>query len=86
VRIQAAALIDKHFPDWKCQPEDISPATGSWRTNWKLDVYRWEMRVYDGRFTHVVGCWQTLTEFVRLAAKFGIGVNLKDDEIWANEK
>lgn len=43
------------------------------------------MRVYDGRFTHVVGCWQTLTEFVRLAAKFGIGVNLKDDEIWANE-
>jgi hypothetical protein len=88
-RIRAANLIDKHFPDWKCQPEDISPATGAWRTNWRLDVYRWELyasKASDANFPVVLGCWQTLTDFVRFGRKNGIKVDLKNLEISANEK
>jgi hypothetical protein len=85
-RIRAANLIDKHFPDWKCQPEDISPAQGQNRSNWLMDVYRWELRVYQGKFVHLLGCWQTLTKFVQLAAKYGMQVDWKDREIHANEK
>jgi hypothetical protein len=79
-------LIDKHFPDWKTQPEDISPATGAWRTNWRLDVYRWELYASNGKFPVVLGCWQRLTDFVRFGKKYGIKVDMQNLEISANER
>jgi hypothetical protein len=88
-RIRAAALIDKHFPGWKCQAEDITPATGAWRTDWRLDVYRWELyasKAIDGKFPVVLGCWQTLTEFVRFGSKYGIHIDMQKLEISANSK
>lgn len=72
LRIRAAALLNKHFPHWEVRPEDIQPATGRWRTDWRLDVYRWELYSQTKTGQPVVcGCWETLTEFVREATKYG---------------
>jgi hypothetical protein len=52
-----------------------------------MDVYRWEL--FAAKKTGgpvVLGCWQTLTDFVRLAAKHGIGLDTRDLEIYANEQ
>jgi hypothetical protein len=52
-------------------------------------VYRWELyasKASDGNFPVVLGCWQTLTDFVRFGTKNGIKVDLKNLEISANEK
>lgn len=85
LRIKAAEILRKQFPEWDVQPEDISPATGSYRSDWRQDVYRWELftRTHDGNPV-VCGSWDTLTRFVALAAKFGCSCN-KDSEIYANE-
>lgn len=86
LRIRAAAILAANFPEWDVQPEDISPATGRHRTDWRQDVYRWELfarlKRQDGRPNHpvVCGCWETLTEFVRRAVKEGCHVN-SDREI-----
>lgn len=78
LRIRAAAILRANFPEWDVRPEDISPATGAWRTDRRLDVYRWELftrmakRGTGGQEIPVVaGCWDTLTRFVALAAKYG---------------
>ena len=79
-------MIRKHCPNWIVNPEDIFCATGRNRSDWRMDVFRWELFASD-RLQHpvVLGCWQTLTKFVRLAAKHGITVNMRDREIAANE-
>jgi hypothetical protein len=79
LRVRVAAILAAHFPEWHVEPGDIRPATGRWRTDWKLDVYRWELyacrRHPDGtpnrNMPVVAGCWETLTEFARLAGKYG---------------
>ena len=43
LRIRAAKILNANFPEWDVQPEDIKPATGRWRTDWRMDVYRWEL-------------------------------------------
>ena len=92
LRERAAKILNDNFPDWDVRPEDIRPATGSWRTDWRSDVYRWELfsrlkrkNSYDGSDLPVVcGCWETLTEFVREASKTGCHVN-PDREIYAGK-
>lgn len=86
LRIKAADILNRQFPNWDVRPEDISPATGRWRTDWRLDVYRWELTTFDraAKMPVVCGCWDTLTRFVKLASKYGCSIN-KDNEIFANE-
>jgi hypothetical protein len=86
-RIRAAALISKHFPEWIVAPEDIKPATGRNRSDWRMDVFRWELFAYERPgLPLVLGSMQTLTEFVRLAAKYGIHVDWLGREIYAKRK
>jgi hypothetical protein len=72
LRIRAAKILSENFPEWDVQPEDIRPATGSWRTCPYHDVYRWELYTRTKTGMPVVcGCWSTLTLFVKLASKYG---------------
>ena len=61
---------------------EINVTTGYWRSQ---DVYRWDVAGKIGGIPHSYGCWQTLTEFVRLAKKFGVGFDTKYGEVWAYE-
>lgn len=84
LRIKAAKILSAGL-GWEVDPSDIRPATGRWRTDWRLDVYRWELFSYiDGNTNRpfAAGCWESLTEFVRLAAKNGFTV--EDREISPN--
>lgn len=79
LRIRAAAILSANL-GYPVQPEDISPATGSWRTDWRLDVYRWELYTRTASGLPVVaGCWMTLTQFVPAAARDGCHID--DGEI-----
>lgn len=92
VRIAAAKIINAAIPDVHVDPEDISPATGSYRTDWRQDVVRWEVfgksRDSDGTVTSVpwVGqSWQRLTEFVKNAKAGGkVNVDMGGD-IWCEK-
>lgn len=91
-RRRAADILNKNFPDWDVRPEDIQPATGRWRTDWRLDVYRWELfsrlkqrNSYDGSELPVVcGSYERLKDFVKMATKYGCHVN-DDREIYSSE-
>lgn len=85
LRIRAAAILSAAFPEWDVRPEDIVPASGSYRTCIYHDVYRWELFTQTKTGLPVVcGSWETLTEFVRSAAKHGCHAN-KDSEIYSNK-
>jgi hypothetical protein len=73
LRMRAAEILNAYFPAWEVRPEDIRPATGRWRSDVRCDVYRWELYARHRQFNYpiVVGCWETLTLFCRLAAKYG---------------
>ena len=80
VRIAAAKILSESL-GFKVEPEEIHPQSGAWRTDDRLDVYRWEL------FTHsspgmpfVAGCWERLTEFVLNSKKSG-GCHYHDGEI-----
>lgn len=79
LRVAAAKLLTKYL-DLDCRPEDISPATGAWRTDWRQDVYRWEVftRTKTG-IPFVMGCWWTLTDFVKQSKD---GCHVHADEIY----
>lgn len=80
VRIQAAEILSASL-GYPVAPEDIHPATGAWRTDWRLDVYRWELYTKTATGMPVVaGCWDSLTVFVRESKKLG-GCHLKDGEV-----
>lgn len=77
LRTRAAKILNKNFPEWDVRPEDIKPATGRWRTDWRMDVYRWELFTRhrgNPNMPVVCGCWDTLTKFVKEAAKNGCHV------------
>lgn len=88
VRIAAAAILNDAFPKIAVEPEDIQPATGRYRTDWRQDVVRWELFccMRDARRVPFVGqSWQRLTEFVR-NAKSGGKVTMSDDgDIWCEK-
>ena len=65
------------------EPDCLRPAKGFWRTA-MADVFSWEVHLKIDGFVKCCGCWQTMTQFVKLAGKYGFTVD--DDEIWANQK
>lgn len=80
-RIAAAEILSKSLGE-KVYPDDIQPATGSYRTCSYHDVYRWEL---FGR-GFIAGCWETLTEFVRRSRELG-GCHInRDGEIYPGPK
>jgi len=83
LRIAAAKILSEGFGFEVC-PEDIKPATGRPRSDWRQDIYRWELFANNGRLPVVCASWVTLTEFVKKAKKAGFHVN-GDNEIYPNE-
>ena len=80
-RIATAAILSESLGE-DIRPEDIQPATGSYRTCDYHDVYRWEL---FGR-GFIAGCWDTLTDFVRRSRELG-GCHInRDNEIHPGPK
>jgi hypothetical protein len=75
-RIAAAKILSRGL-GLQIDPEDIAPATGSYRTCQYHDVFRWELHRVD----MWAGCWETLTNFVKQSRRLG-GCHIKDGEIW----
>jgi hypothetical protein len=44
---------------------NLWPAQGAWRTNKRLDVYRWEGSGEKGGRRHMFSSWHSMTEIVR---------------------
>jgi hypothetical protein len=78
LRHAVAEILSDHFQQY-IDPTYVRPATGWYRTSPDADVYRWELSM-PGRW---LGCWDTMTEFVRDAKKYGIEV--RNGEIYAHE-
>jgi hypothetical protein len=51
-----------------CEWDDLRPAKGAWRSNWRLDTYRWELYCTKDGQPFVAGCWWTMTECVKAGA------------------
>lgn len=84
VRIQAAEILTRGL-GFTVQPEDIVLPTGAWRTDWRLDVYRWELFTKNERgLPLIAGCWWTLTEFCKLSKTDGFHIH--DDEIYPGKE
>lgn len=88
LRERAAEILSTTFPDWDITAEDIYPVTGFWK---RVDVYRWEAyfhlkKVYSNgnRIPMSIGCWENLTEFVKLASKYGCEFDSKCTEVSPN--
>ena len=76
VRIEAAKLLAAGL-GFDVNPENITPVTGFWKS---VDCHRWELFVVrEGKHPFFVGCWESLTEFVRYAK--AIGFHVKNKEI-----
>lgn len=88
LRHDAARLLSKHLGYW-VDATAVRPAKGYWRSSPYVDVYRWEIILHkpdqSPSLKHPLGCWETLTEFVRNGKKYGIGIDWEDGTIWANE-
>jgi len=74
IRIAAAKILSKNL-GFAVYPEQISPATGRNRSDWRMDVYRWELFTHNGRLPVVVGSWDRLTDFVRRAKLEGCHID-----------
>lgn len=84
-RIAAAKLITQ-YTDLDVKPEDIQPATGRCRTDWRQDIYRWEIFTKTKLGCNWVGAsWQRLTEFVRETRKSGCCHYNNDCEIYSGK-
>lgn len=70
VRIAAAKILSENL-GFEVRPEHIQPASGRARTDWRLDLYRWEIFTYDNGVPVVAGCWERLTDFVKVAKSRG---------------
>lgn len=80
---KTAAKVLQLLEDAGYSPDGLAPATGYWRHNHQ-DVMRWEVTLVINGYRYCCGSWETMTEFVRKASKYGFHVS-KDHEIWANE-
>lgn len=65
--VEAFAAIGKEA---RCDPTELRPAQGHWRTSLYADVYRWEgsieLKLSDGSFMRVcLVSWDTMTDCVR---------------------
>jgi len=81
LRIAAAELLTK-YTDLDVRPEDIKPATGRHRNDWRQDVYRWEVfgRKKSGMLW-VGGCWLRMGDFVKATKAAGCCHYDQGDEI-----
>lgn len=88
VRIAAAKILNDAIPEISVKPENISPATGRHRTDWRQDVVRWEVFAYqkNSNVPWVGQSWQRLTEFVNNAKAGGVVTVDKDGDIWCSLK
>jgi hypothetical protein len=78
LRIEAAKILSKSL-GFTVDPSNIVPVTGAWRTNAKLDVYRWELFTRDSEgLALVAGCWDSLTDFVKHAKKHGCEIKNRE--------
>lgn len=80
-----AALLQKSFPDRNGLPvvwpvDEIYPATGAWRTNVNLDVWRWSAYAHyvgpDGKecgTAYAVGSYATITELIKFKELYFLG-------------
>lgn len=66
-RIKLAEIVSKCL-GVECTPNDLYPARGAWRTDVRLDVYRWEVVATKGNIPFVAGCWDTMTDCVKAGA------------------
>ncbi len=66
-RIKLAEIVSKCL-GVECTPNDLYPAKGAWRTDVRLDVYRWEIVATKGNIPFVAGCWDTMTDCVKAGA------------------
>lgn len=64
LRIAAAKILTKGL-GFEVLPEHIQPATGRNRTDWRQDIYRFEVFTYNGKMPVVVGCYWTLASFIK---------------------
>lgn len=82
LRDKAVDILFEHGID--IEPDEIEVPNGVWR---QADVYRWEIWIHDCHRSKHYGCWETLTEFVREASKYGMTIteNKGMFEISANE-
>lgn len=76
LREKLAQKIEESFPGYKARAEDLIPATGSWRTNIDLDVYRWEGFVTDDYgIRRFIGSYETMTRLVKCKKLTFIGLD-----------
>lgn len=89
------AFKQQHGMTVAVDPDDLHPATGAWRTNWMLDVYRWEgsgrwtdfgHKGHDGKGLQIsIDSWEPMTALVKSG-----GVKISCDrstafEVWTRE-
>ena len=66
LRRRLAKRLEQEFPGCTVDADDLIPATGSWRTNIQLDVWRWEgVMVDDNGVRRVIGSYYTMTDLVK---------------------
>lgn len=86
---RAIKIIRERFPEWEVYEDDIDCVTGFWK---RVDVYRWQihfrLKKRDSRDREIlrsVGCWETLSSFVKEASINGVYYNEEYNEIGAKE-
>ena len=88
IRIRLAELLSVEL-GWLIDPSDLWPQQGAWRTDVRLDVFRWEGLIPgDELIPHQKGrkvgvyCWDSMTDCVR----YGVGAEMNRIgglEVWA---
>lgn len=66
-RERLAELLEVEM-DYPVDPNDLRPVTGSWRTDVRLDVQRWDASLPGGYMgkSMCAGSWHTMTELVKM--------------------
>ena len=71
IRRRVARILSEGF-GWTVDPADIHPVQGRYRSDGRADIHRWELFGYnDGQLRGSWACWETLTNFAKLATKHG---------------
>lgn len=72
------------FEDAGYSPDCLQPAMGYWKHGHQ-DVMSWEIHLKINGYVYPCGCWETMTNFMKKATKYGFHIN-EDHEIWANNE
>ena len=65
----------------------INAAKGYWRSSPYAEAYRWNMiaRPPSCSWDCCIGCWSTMTQFLKMAKKYGFSYDSDETEIYENE-